>query len=83
MLATILSFFGLLTQHLPDVIASGETMWNDIAHGEGGIVKVEKAASDLATIAAQAAGVAATARASVTAQNGGTAPVTAQPAGAP
>ncbi len=82
MFPAILSIFAALLPHLTDIVSSGETMFNDIAHGEGGVAKVQKVSNDLAALSAKAAGVAATVQAATAAANGGTAAVLA-PAPAP
>ena len=53
-------FLGLFSH--PDLVTECEKFFNDVAHGEGGIAKVEKAASDLGALSQTALGIAAAAK---------------------
>ena len=54
----VISFLIKLALNSPDLAGEGAKLYADIAHGEGGFVKVGKALSDLAGIFGSVAGVA-------------------------
>ena len=51
----ILALMGLLVNHAPAMTAVGVKLWADVAHGEGGLQKVQKAARDFANLVDAAA----------------------------
>ena len=59
--AALVAIFAALIPHLPDLVLEAETLFNDVATGDGGAEKVAKAATALSALAATAGTVAAAA----------------------
>lgn len=54
---SLLALIAMLVEHAPKLTADAVKTYADIAHGEGGLTKVAKAANDLAAIVNDAIGM--------------------------
>jgi hypothetical protein len=65
----------------PELLTEAEALFTSIAHGEGGVAKVEAATNNLAQVVTTGVAIVANAKAvqaaATAAQNGGTAAITA------
>lgn len=58
MLTTLSWIFAQILPHLPELEIEAETLFNAIAHGEGGTEKIGKVAASLGKLAETAGGIA-------------------------